>query len=300
MYRGQVTTSTPPSSQSGEALTNCTTMKDQCTPVRMANRLNMLVSRWRMTPLVRFHACRSGVVTHLTCSDEELPSLNGTNVRVTSITDGPRWGNSAHGRSRAHEWGAQRRHNLSSFAYHDAQSGHASSSPASQQGLSSPIPRAARRPTAVSTHEQPGAMHYMPSVEYDNSHRHHHPPSYVEQLEAEEQTRQVTPVQQVIDAHPQDLQEPSVHGLQGRHRSGAPVVRGVSLVSTREMPDSFRSLFNFPFFNAMQSECFATIYQSNNNFVLSSPTGSGKTAILELAICRLINTSTNGSYKIRP
>lgn len=40
------------------------------------------------------------------------------------------------------------------------------------------------------------------------------------------------------------------------------------------------------------------IYSSNDNFVLSSPTGSGKTAVLELAICRLMNGFANGSYKV--
>lgn len=48
----------------------------------------------------------------------------------------------------------------------------------------------------------------------------------------------------------------------------------------------------------MQSKCFSLIYETNDNFVLSSPTGSGKTAILELAICRLMNGFRNGTYKI--
>jgi len=78
----------------------------------------------------------------------------------------------------------------------------------------------------------------------------------------------------------------------------APVVQGISLVSTRELPDRFRSIFPFPLFNAVQSKSFETIYKTNDNFVLSAPTGSGKTAALELAICRLINGFANGSYKI--
>lgn len=77
-----------------------------------------------------------------------------------------------------------------------------------------------------------------------------------------------------------------------------PVVQGISLVATHELPDRFRSIFNFPLFNAIQSKSFEAIYKTNNNFVLSSPTGSGKTAILELAICRLINGFGNGSFKI--
>jgi ATP-dependent DNA helicase HFM1/MER3 len=48
----------------------------------------------------------------------------------------------------------------------------------------------------------------------------------------------------------------------------------------------------------MQSKCFSTVYNSNDNFVLSSPTGSGKTAIFELAICRLIYNFPAGQFKV--
>lgn len=79
---------------------------------------------------------------------------------------------------------------------------------------------------------------------------------------------------------------------------GPPVVQGIALVPTQTLPDRFRALFPFPLFNAVQSKCFNTLYKSNDNFVLSAPTGSGKTAALELAICRLINGFAIGSYKI--
>lgn len=77
-----------------------------------------------------------------------------------------------------------------------------------------------------------------------------------------------------------------------------PVVQGIALVPTHRLPDRFRSLFYFPLFNAVQSKCFPVVYDTNDNFVLSAPTGSGKTAILELAICRLITSHANGSYKV--
>ncbi|KAK6441428.1 ATP-dependent DNA helicase MER3 [Oleoguttula sp. CCFEE 5521] len=80
--------------------------------------------------------------------------------------------------------------------------------------------------------------------------------------------------------------------------SSLPVVQGITLVPTGDLPDRFRSIFPFPLFNAVQSKCFEVVYRSNDNFVLSSPTGSGKTAILELAICRLMNGFANGTYKI--
>ncbi|KAI7005818.1 P-loop containing nucleoside triphosphate hydrolase protein, partial [Hortaea werneckii] len=80
--------------------------------------------------------------------------------------------------------------------------------------------------------------------------------------------------------------------------TGPPIVQGIQLTQTRQLPDRFRSIFSFPLFNAVQSKCFATAYKANDNFVLSAPTGSGKTAVMELAICRLINGFANGSYKI--
>ncbi|KAK5149095.1 hypothetical protein LTR04_000090, partial [Oleoguttula sp. CCFEE 6159] len=77
-----------------------------------------------------------------------------------------------------------------------------------------------------------------------------------------------------------------------------PIIQGVQLVSCHELPDRFRSIFPFPLFNAVQSKCFQTVYHGNDNFVLSSPTGSGKTVIFEMAICRLITRFRSGSYKV--
>lgn len=79
---------------------------------------------------------------------------------------------------------------------------------------------------------------------------------------------------------------------------GAPVVQGIQLVSTHDLPDRFRSIFPFPLLNAVQSKCFPVVYSTNDNFVLSAPTGSGKTAVLELAICRLMSGFANSSFKI--
>jgi superfamily II RNA helicase len=77
-----------------------------------------------------------------------------------------------------------------------------------------------------------------------------------------------------------------------------PIVQGIPLVPTRELPDRFRAIFPFPILNAIQSKSFDTIYRRDDNFVLSAPTGSGKTAILELAICRVMNKFVNGNFKI--
>lgn len=77
-----------------------------------------------------------------------------------------------------------------------------------------------------------------------------------------------------------------------------PAVQGISLVPVSALPDRLRTVFPFPAFNAVQSKCFDQVFRSDNNFVLSSPTGSGKTAILELAICRAVTTNSTSQYKI--
>ena len=77
-----------------------------------------------------------------------------------------------------------------------------------------------------------------------------------------------------------------------------PMVQGIQLVSLNELPDRIRSVFPFPLFNAVQSKCYSTAYQSDMNLVVSAPTGSGKTAIMEMAICRLVTGLKTDQYKI--
>jgi len=80
--------------------------------------------------------------------------------------------------------------------------------------------------------------------------------------------------------------------------NGYPVVQGIDLVPTSSLPDRIRSVFTYPLLNVVQSKCFDSVYNSDDNFVLSAPTGSGKTTILELAICRLITTSDPHAFKV--
>ncbi|KAM0806302.1 putative DEAD/DEAH box DNA helicase [Usnea florida] len=76
------------------------------------------------------------------------------------------------------------------------------------------------------------------------------------------------------------------------------MVQGIPLISLNEMPDRLRSVFKYPLFNAVQSKCFPIAYKCDDNLVVSAPTGGGKTAILEMAICRLINGFKTDQYKI--
>ncbi|KAL9612250.1 MAG: hypothetical protein Q9167_003163 [Letrouitia subvulpina] len=77
-----------------------------------------------------------------------------------------------------------------------------------------------------------------------------------------------------------------------------PVVQGIPLISSSTLPDRFRTIFSFRMFNVVQSKCFEIVYKSMDNLVLSAPTGSGKTVVLELAICQLVGTFKLDQYKI--
>ncbi|KAL4932118.1 putative DEAD/DEAH box DNA helicase (Mer3) [Aspergillus undulatus] len=75
-------------------------------------------------------------------------------------------------------------------------------------------------------------------------------------------------------------------------------VKGIVLLSVRELPEIHRILFPFSVFNAIQSKCFDSVYKSNDNVVLAAPTGSGKTVVMELAICRLLDELKDEQFKV--
>lgn len=65
------------------------------------------------------------------------------------------------------------------------------------------------------------------------------------------------------------------------------VLRPVSEISAK-----FRSIFEFPFFNYVQSKALDDVFYAGRNIVVCAPTGSGKTVLFELAIIRqLMETS---------
>lgn len=56
----------------------------------------------------------------------------------------------------------------------------------------------------------------------------------------------------------------------------------------RVLPSQFWPVFPYETFNVVQSNCLEA-FQESHNMVVSAPTGSGKTVIFELAICKLIH-----------
>jgi hypothetical protein len=62
--------------------------------------------------------------------------------------------------------------------------------------------------------------------------------------------------------------------------------RGTTAVAA--LPAALRPLFPFARFNVPQSRCLGALLGSGSNVVVASPTGSGKTALFELAIGRVL------------
>ncbi|KAI6383298.1 hypothetical protein MCOR25_000218 [Pyricularia grisea] len=98
-------------------------------------------------------------------------------------------------------------------------------------------------------------------------------------------------------ATPPSQTEQTVRHLDLGH--APPIANGVHLISPRDvLPDRLRAIFPFELFNAVQSKSFASVYETNDNLVVSAPTGSGKTAIFELAICKLLSQKTDQNFKV--
>ncbi|CAK7264037.1 ATP-dependent DNA helicase MER3 [Sporothrix epigloea] len=78
----------------------------------------------------------------------------------------------------------------------------------------------------------------------------------------------------------------------------APQVEGIKLYSPQSLEKRFWPIFPFQHFNAVQSTCFTCVYGSTYNVVVAAPTGSGKTVIFELAVCKLLASCEKKDFKI--
>jgi hypothetical protein len=57
------------------------------------------------------------------------------------------------------------------------------------------------------------------------------------------------------------------------------------LRSVGELPACFRTVFPFRYFNAIQNECWPTIFESQINVVIAAPTGGGAHAAAPTCAC---------------
>ncbi|KAL7283636.1 hypothetical protein ACG7TL_003072 [Trametes sanguinea] len=60
-----------------------------------------------------------------------------------------------------------------------------------------------------------------------------------------------------------------------------------------EIADMYRGLFKFGVFNAVQSQCYDSVMNTDENMVVSAPTGSGKTVLFELAIVKMLKQAAH-------
>ncbi|KAL5512118.1 hypothetical protein ACEPAG_3639 [Sanghuangporus baumii] len=62
-----------------------------------------------------------------------------------------------------------------------------------------------------------------------------------------------------------------------------------------DLPDTYRGIFKFGVFNAVQSKCYDTIMETTENMVVSAPTGGGKTVLFELGLIAMLMNSRHQS-----
>ncbi|KJA27175.1 hypothetical protein HYPSUDRAFT_75106, partial [Hypholoma sublateritium FD-334 SS-4] len=82
-------------------------------------------------------------------------------------------------------------------------------------------------------------------------------------------------------------------------RNASPISREWKYSRKFSPPDIYRTIFKFGVFNAVQSTCFDEVINHNKNLVISAPTGSGKTALFELGLIRMLeeNKKSGNMFK---
>jgi len=80
--------------------------------------------------------------------------------------------------------------------------------------------------------------------------------------------------------------EPEQHFFSNQSPPRKQQAAGLSVSAV--IPPAARGVFRFDFFNPMQSKSFDAIFNTAENVLVSAPTSSGKTALLELAIVRQV------------
>ncbi|KAF3218268.1 Sec63 [Orbilia oligospora] len=111
--------------------------------------------------------------------------------------------------------------------------------------------------------------------------------------------KQLPPIEDIEETPTPTQHEQNYSPRQVLSLSHAPTMaQGIQLIPISSLPKKYHTIFPYKLFNATQSKCFNAVFNSSANIVLSSPTGSGKTVVMELAICRLMETFEPGTFKI--
>jgi hypothetical protein len=112
----------------------------------------------------------------------------------------------------------------------------------------------------------------------------HHNQSSFDSIETDERMSEIDPIL-YAPKPPKKMHPPIVHRFSLANRPLASR-RRVHVENVFPQPISFLWRTKFPAFNQMQSELANVVAYSDDNIVVSAPTGAGKTALFEMAMAR--------------
>ncbi|KAJ2618882.1 ATP-dependent DNA helicase MER3 [Coemansia sp. RSA 1358] len=93
--------------------------------------------------------------------------------------------------------------------------------------------------------------------------------------------------------HP--IQRPQIQ--QSSYNFGIFANKDTPLIAVGALSEQFAKMYPFSHFNPLQSECFNDLFCTDANLVISAPTASGKTVLLELAMFRLFKKMSSDSQR---